>query len=186
MTDRLTLREFVAADEPAVHAYASDPAVTRFMVWGPNTAEDTRAFLAHAMATSQTRPRTNFDLAVVNTATKQLIGGAALQLSDGDSRRGEIGYVLHHDHWSKGYATEVAEALLRYGFEDLGLQRITATCDPGNIASARVLQKVGLRFERRISGHLLVRGSWRDSLLFGCSPTPYRQSSSVHPVRLGG
>ena len=172
LIERLTLREFVDADTAAVHAYAADPTVTRFMAWGPNTAEDTRAFVGNAIATSQAHPRTNFDLAVVHTATKELIGGAALQLTDSDLLHGEIGYILHRDHWSQGYGTEVAKALLEFGFQDLGLQRVTATCDPDNIGSARVLEKSGLQYERRISGHLLVRGSWRDSLLFSCSPTP--------------
>lgn len=167
-SSRLTLRELAMADEAAVHTYASDPEVTRFMVWGPNTAEETRTFVTRAVATAQTQPRTNFDLAVVVTETQTLIGGAALRLTD--EHAGEIGYVLHRDHWSKGYGTEVAKALLQFGFQDLGLHRIIATCDPDNAASVRVLQKAGLQFERRISDHLMVRGSHRDSLVFGSVP----------------
>lgn len=167
-TEHLTLRELTPADEAAVHAYASDPEVTRFMIWGPNTTEDTRTFVTRAVATAQTQPRTNFDLAVVITETQTLIGGAALRLTD--QHTGEIGYVLHRDHWSKGYGTEVAKALLQFGFRDLGLERITATCDPDNDASARVLQKAGLQFERRVSDHLVVRGSFRDSLFFSSVP----------------
>ena len=52
------------------------------------------------------------------------------------------------------------------GFNSLGLERITATCDPQNLASVRVLEKAGLRQEGRLRGHLLVRGARRDSLLF--------------------
>ena len=166
-TERLTLRELTPADAPSVHRYASDPAVTEFMVWGPNSAEDTRSFIAHAIATSQELPRTNFDLAVVHTATQALIGGAALRI--GDHRGGEIGYVLHRAHWTKGYGTEIAKALLQLAF-DLGLTRVAATCDPDNHASARVLQKAGLHFEKRIDDHLVVRGVRRDSLLFVGAP----------------
>ncbi len=168
-TERLTLREFTPADERAVHSYAADPAVTRFVAWGPNTAGDTREFITNAIATSKTRPRTDFDLAVVHTDTQTLIGGAALRVTESEMREGEIGYVVHRDHWSRGYATEVAEALLQFAFSELGLQRVSATCDPENHASARVLEKVGMIMERRLTGHLLVRGSLRDSLLFGCS-----------------
>lgn len=169
-TERLTLREFAPADEPAVHAYASDPVVTRFMVWGPNTIDDTRSFIANAIATSKAQPRNNFDLAVICSETQALIGGAALQVLDNEPHNGEIGYILHRDHWSKGYGTEVAKALLQLAFANVGLHRVMATCDPENRASARVLQKAGMHVERRIAGHLLVRGSWRDSLVFGRSP----------------
>lgn len=168
LTERLTLREFLPADEPAVHSYAADPLATRFLIWGPNTADETRTFLSDAIAASLEQPRTSYDLAVVETATHTLIGGAALRLSGSELRNGEIGYVLHRDHWSKGYGTEVAKALLQFAFDDLGLRHISATCDPDNDASAKVLQKAGLRFERRIENHLLVRGAARDSLLFGC------------------
>jgi RimJ/RimL family protein N-acetyltransferase len=170
-TERLTLRDFMAADEAAVHSYASDPVVTRFLIWGPNTVEDTRTFIADAMAAAQLRPRRSFDLAVVETGTQALIGGAALRLSEDDLSDGEIGYALHRGHWSRGYGTEAAKGLLQFGFRELGLRRIMATCDPDNPASARVLQKAGLQYERRISNHLLVRGCWRDSLLFVCSST---------------
>lgn len=165
LSERLTLREFVIADEAAVHAYASDPVVTRFMVWGPNSAEETRRFIAEAIANSTSPERRAFDLAITGSQTKTLIGGAALRVLEPEDH-GEIGYVLHRDYWSRGYATETAQALLRFGFDELGLRRISATCDPDNHASARVLQKAGLQFDRRIPHHLCVRGEWRDSLLF--------------------
>lgn len=162
---RLTLRDFVAADEAAVHAYASDPVVTRFLVWGPNTAEDTHRFIRDAIACSQAPERTNFDLAVVHTESRKLIGGAAIRVTDAERHEGEIGYVFSRDVWSRGYATEAAEALLRFGFDHLGLRRITATCDAGNHASAKVLQKAGMHLEDNVS--VSVRGAWRDCLLFG-------------------
>lgn len=169
LSERLILREFDIADEAAVHGYASDPVVTRFMVWGPNSAEETRRFIAEAIANSQSPDRRAFDLAIVASRTQTLIGGAALRVLAPEQGHGEIGYVLHRDYWSQGYATESTQALLRFGFDELGLRRISATCDPDNHASARVLQKAGLQFERRIPHHLCVRGEWRDSLMFACT-----------------
>ncbi len=89
-----------------------------------------------------------------------------MSVTNVEHRRGEIGYVLHPDFWSKGLATEAAQMLLRFGFEQLQLRRISATCHPDNHASARVLQKAGLTFEGRMRSHLFVRGEWRDSLLY--------------------
>ncbi|WP_422743618.1 GNAT family N-acetyltransferase [Mycobacterium sp. WMMD1722] len=164
--DRLVLREFVETDENAVHSYASDPVITKFMDWGPNRIEDTRAFLREAVTHVGTKPRRNFDLAVVDIDSQALIGGAALSVTNAEHRRGEIGYVLHRTFWSKGLATEAARMLLRFGFEDLQLHRIYATCHPDNRASSRVLEKAGLEFEGRLRSHVFVRGTWRDSLLF--------------------
>jgi ribosomal-protein-alanine N-acetyltransferase len=169
LSDRLILRELVVTDEAAVHAYAADPVVTRFMVWGPNSTDETHRFITEAIADSQSPDRKLFDLAIVHRESQTLIGGAALRILDPEQGHGEIGYVLNRDYWSRGYATETAHALLRFGIDGLGLRRISATCDPENHASARVLQKAGLQFERRIPHHLCVRGEWRDSLLFACA-----------------
>jgi ribosomal-protein-alanine N-acetyltransferase len=164
--DRLILREFVETDENAVHSYASDPMVTQFMDWGPNSIEDTRAFLREVLGQGRTPPRTSFDLAMVDIESQALIGSAALSVTNVEHRRGEIGYVLHPDSWSKGLATEAARMLLRLGFAELQLRRISATCHPDNHASSRVLEKAGLVFEGRMRSHLFVRGEWRDSLLY--------------------
>lgn len=165
-SERLMLRDFVETDEDAVHAYASDPLVTRFMGWGPNSPEDTRTFLCAAIEQAAAPVRTNFDLAITAVDSGSLLGGAALSVTSVENRRAEIGYVLQRDHWSKGLATEAATMLLRFGFGQLALRRISATCDPENLASSRVLQKAGLLFEGRMRSHLRVRGLWRDSLLY--------------------
>jgi [ribosomal protein S5]-alanine N-acetyltransferase len=78
----------------------------------------------------------------------------------------ELGYIFHRDVWSQGYATEAAGLLLLFGFNRLRLRRIAATCHPDNIASARVLEKIGMQREARLRSHLFVRGAWRDSLLY--------------------
>ncbi|MEH3139854.1 MAG: GNAT family protein [Mycobacterium kyogaense] len=166
LSRRLMLREFVDTDEASVHAYASDPIVTTFMEWGPNSVEDTRAFLRAAIDHAASPVRADYDLAITDVRSGAVLGGAALSVTNTEHRRGEIGYVLHRDHWSQGLATETAVMLLRFGFDELGLRRISATCHPENRASARVLQKAGLVFEGRMRSHMLVRGHWRDSLLY--------------------
>lgn len=79
-TDRLVLREFARADFAAVHSYASDPLVTQFMDWGPNTESDSRGFLNTVMARAADRPRTVFELAVVATAGGVLVTATNLSL----------------------------------------------------------------------------------------------------------
>jgi [ribosomal protein S5]-alanine N-acetyltransferase len=77
-----------------------------------------------------------------------------------------MGFVLARSRWRNGYATEAAAALLRFGFQNLALHKVSATCDPANGGSARVLAKIGMRPEGHLHDHLHIRGQWRDRLLF--------------------
>jgi RimJ/RimL family protein N-acetyltransferase len=77
-----------------------------------------------------------------------------------------MGYLIAPAAQGRGYATEAAQALLDFGLTGGGLHRITATCDPENAASARVLEKIGMTREGRLRDHFLIRGAWRDRLLY--------------------
>jgi ribosomal-protein-alanine N-acetyltransferase len=175
-TSRLLLREFRVRDQAAVHAFASDPDVTQYTEWGPNSPEDTAAFLAQAVHDAKAQPRTRFALAVVDRADSMLIGSVALNVTSRAHRRGETGYVLAQTRWGHGFATEAATAMLQFAFDGLDLHKVAATCDPDNVASNRVLTKIGMRREGHLHDHLLVRGRWRDRYLFaavaGLQPAP--------------
>jgi RimJ/RimL family protein N-acetyltransferase len=163
---RLTLREFAATDEAPLHAFVSDPEVTRVTAWGPNAPEDTRAFLDGVLADARSSRRERYALAAVETASRRLLGSVELSVESREHRRGELGFVFDPAHWGHGYATEATGLLLQFGFESLELHRIAATCHPENRASARVLEKAGMSFEGRMRGHMRVRDGWRDSLLY--------------------
>jgi [ribosomal protein S5]-alanine N-acetyltransferase len=166
VTSRLLLRELSESDLGAVHGYAGDPAVTRFMDWGPNSPADTAAFLASVLRAATTAPRPAYTLAVVVRATGDLAGAVNLEVTSAEHRRGAMGYVLARSHWGNGYATEAAAAILRFGLGEAGLHKIVATCDPENEASAHVLTKIGMQREGYLREHLLIRGQWRDRLTF--------------------
>ena len=160
---RLTLRDFVLEDWAAVHEWAVLPEAIRFQAWGPNTPEETRAHVQRAIQATQQQPRTDYTLAAVLDATGRVIGSGSLLVRSERFRTGEIAYILHPDFWNQGFGTEIALSLLGFGFEQLHLHRIAATCDPRNIASGRVLQKAGLTYEGRLRQTLLIRDGWRDS-----------------------
>ncbi|MER3451618.1 MAG: GNAT family N-acetyltransferase [Thermus sp.] len=178
--DRLLLREFQPSDLVDVHLYAGDPFVTRYMTWGPNTSEETRAFLEQVMQLAREEPRMTYELAVTLRDTGELIGGAGLRVHSVEHRNGDIGYILRRDCWGRGYATEAARLLLHFGFDRLGLHRIWATCDPENIASIRVLQKIGMQWEGRIRHQHLVRGRWRDSELYAILKDEWRGMTALN------
>ena len=91
----------------------------------------------------QDDPRLEYYLAVALGDSRQLIGFARLGMSG--VRAGKLGYAIAHEHQGKGYATDAARTLIRYGFESLGLHRITAAIGPDNIASVAVVNALGFR-----------------------------------------
>lgn len=165
-TDRLYLREFKEEDWSAVHKYASLEHVSRNQPWGPNTIEETKAFVEEALADSAKSPRTRYIFAIVLKESKELIGAVEITIRSVANKSGEIGYIVNPDHWGKGIATEAASMMIGFGFGKLGLHRIYATCAPGNKGSRKVLEKLGMRFEGRMRDHILLKDGWRDSELF--------------------
>ena len=168
LTERLRLREFVVEDHEAVHRYASDPEATRYMDWGPNDPKATEVFLAQAQASAAYVPRSRYALAIVRRELNELIGSVELQVTDQENGYGVLGYVLGRDWWGQGYATEAAAGMLRYGFVELRLGSISATCDPDNAASAAVLKRIGMHQVGHLHHHVYTRGEWRDRLQFAC------------------
>ncbi|MBO0871137.1 MAG: GNAT family N-acetyltransferase [Micromonosporaceae bacterium] len=166
VTARLLLRELTDADHASVHGPATDPEVTRYTDWGPNTPQATAAFLAEAQRTAARRPRTHFTLAVVERRDGGLIGTVGLGVTSPEQHRGQMGYWVARPHWGCGYATAAARSVLDFAFDQLKLHKVVATCDPENAASARVLEKIGMQREGYLRGDRLIRGQWRDRLLF--------------------
>ena len=165
-TERLVLREFTKGDWQAVHEYASDPEVVCHVEWGPNTEKETRDFIKRAMASYREKPRCGYQFAVILKEEDRLIGACGLHVSNRDHREAWIGYCFNRHYWGKGYATEAARRLVTFGFDELKLHRIFATCDPQNERSVRVLKKTRMQREGRFREHKWVKRRWRDSLLY--------------------
>jgi len=177
-TPRLILREFADDDATAVHAYAADAEVVRHLDWGPNTPEDTVQFLAMARATRDAVSRTAYHLAIVLQAAGRLVGGCRIEIRSLANESGDVGYVLDRQVWGQGYATEATRALVGFGFESLALHRIWATCDVHNAASARVLEKLGMRQEGYLRHNVRRKGEWRDSYLYAIIEPDWRGGSA--------
>jgi RimJ/RimL family protein N-acetyltransferase len=170
-TKQLELRDFREEDIEAVHAYRSDPQVTRLMFFGPDTIEDTREYLSSMVEAQSADPRRVWELAVVRVRDSRVIGGCDLTLDE--SHQADLGYILSREAWGRGYGTEIARALVERSFSDLGVRRIFATCDRENEASRRVLIKAGLRFESVIERHKYTKDRWWDSELYGLTSSQW-------------
>ena len=163
-TDRLRLRDFTNDDYDAIHAYASDGEVTRYMFFGPRTEAETREYLGRMLASQRATPRMIWELAVVRLADERLIGGCDLTLIHADEA--DLGFILSRGVWGCGYATEAARALVRAAFDELRVARVVATCDVDNHASAHVLGKAGLHRDGTLERHKFAKGVWWTSYLY--------------------
>jgi RimJ/RimL family protein N-acetyltransferase len=131
------------------------------MIWGPNTEGETQAYVERMSEMQRQSPRTVYERAMTLASDGTLIGGVGLHVeSDGV---GEIGYCLNPKYWRMGFASEAAREMLRFGFADLGLHRIYATCRPANVGSAAVMKSIGMTYEGHLREHLFAKGKWHDS-----------------------
>ncbi|MBP1996206.1 GNAT family N-acetyltransferase [Paenibacillus eucommiae] len=176
--NRVYLREFIFTDWKDVQKYASQAIVCRFQPWGPNNEEQTQAYVNQILEDSKKAPRTRFVFAIIEQSTGNMIGAGEFNIKSTTNKSGEIAYIVHPDYWGKGIATEVAKLLVNFGFKEFHLHRIYATCDPRNIGSAKVLQKVGMTQEGKLRGALLIKDGWRDSLIFGILEYEWETMSS--------
>ena len=165
-TPRLTLRPFRPDDAPDVRRLAGDPAVAAKTLNIPHPYDEGVAetwIAGHQEAYDAGRL---VSLAVTRTEDGALLGAVSLELTP-EHVRGELGYWIGRAHWGRGYATEAAEALMRFGFEMLRLVRVTAHIMSSNPASGRVLLKIGMAREGRLPRHVRKNGVFEDVELFG-------------------
>lgn len=159
-TARLTIRMMRAADTQRFIEYRNDPEVARYQDWDVPFTE--------AMATRLIRSQEQYDGPVddfiVQLAIEvdgEVVGDLAVGLFD-SARQATLGYSIMTSEQRKGLATEAAQATIAALFEQAGVHRIVATVDPENVASRRVLEKLGFRFEGRSLRSAFVRGEWAD------------------------
>jgi ribosomal-protein-alanine N-acetyltransferase len=168
-TARLRLRPPALDDLEAVYAYASDPAVVRYMGWPRHTSRGmTRAFLRSRAVEFAERGTGTF-LVELDGA---VIGSTGLHLYD--DAPAATGYIVVRSHWGHGYATEATLAMIALAREN-GLPRVEAGCHPDNAASIRVLEKCGLRRDATLPAHMVfpnLSGAMTDLLLYSIEFAP--------------
>ena len=166
-TDRLELRPFTVDDLDDAYRYMSDPAIVRYLYWEVRDRAEVRAFLAErALQGTLDREGDRLYLALVLPVTGQVIGEVMLHWSSREHRQGEIGFVLGPDFHGKGYAREAALVALELGFDLLGLHRIVGRCDANNVASASLMERLGMRREAHFIHDEFFKGEWGDTLVY--------------------
>jgi RimJ/RimL family protein N-acetyltransferase len=167
LTERLELRPFREDDLDAFHAIQSRPDVVRYLYWEPRTRDEAHDMLARRQReVAIEREGDGLHLAADLRGTEILVGHFNLYFASEVHRQGEIGFVVHPDHHGRGYATEGARVMLRFGFEELRLHRIIGRCDARNLASARVMERLGMRREAHLVENEFVKGEWTDEFTY--------------------
>lgn len=176
MSGEVRLRPIRFEDWAEVHEWMRRPEVSRYQPWDVTTEEDTRRSVQQGVDAWAARPQLVF--AYVARMDGATVGTGQLSITNREHRRAEFGYNVDPRAWGRGVATAIGRELLRIGFEEQGMHRIEATCDPRNVASARVLEKLGLRFEGRIRENYLLPDGWRDSDVRGMLATEWRDRTA--------
>jgi RimJ/RimL family protein N-acetyltransferase len=146
VTDRLILRPFYIDDSPRVQELAGDQAVAEMTLNIPHPYQDGMAELWISTHQESFKNESSITLAITLKETDQVIGAIELDLNR-KHHFGELGYWVGKPYWNQGYCTEAAKEVVRYGFENLELNRIQARTMVNNLASARVMEKIGMRRE---------------------------------------
>ena len=146
-SEHIVLRPFEQEDWHAVYEWDADPDVVTYLTYSAaSTQEEARAKILRYQAQADQEPRMQYAWVIALPQNNQAVGEIDLKLRP-DRLSATVAYRIHPDHRGRGYTTEALRSVMRFGFETLGLHRIKGTADSGNLASRRVLEKGGLRFE---------------------------------------
>jgi ribosomal-protein-alanine N-acetyltransferase len=162
-TERLVIRPFQKSDYQDLYEYLSLPETYRFETGKPISLNKAKKFC------KERAKGTNFWAATLKDS-KKLIGHISLFAAGPKFlRTWEIGYIFNPSFQNKGYASEAAQAIIKYAFTELGAHRIVGHCSPDNIPSWKVLEKCGMKREGLLKKNFLLRNDtsgypiWLDS-----------------------
>ena len=179
-TRRLILRSFKLDNWQALFEYLSDPKTYEYEPGNPIDE-------AEAKAISNQRSKSDDFIAVALKDTGTLIGQLSFKQTEPlELKCWELGYIFRAKYQGKGFATEAAVAIVKYGFQKLPVHRIVANCNPENMASWRVLERAGFRREGYLRKNIFFRKTpegepkWTDTLEYAMLESDALGLESVH------
>jgi len=177
VSQRLVLRRYTHDDIPDVLRLASHPSFARVISENTHaTEEDIRKYIDLQISYQPFEKDKVFELAVERKEDGKVIGLVGFICRD--HRQGEIGWALGVEHRGQGYATEAARALMDYGFNSLGRHRIHADTSSDNLASWRIMERLGMRREALLRGSAYEEGKWVDRYIYGMLADEWRDTGA--------
>jgi len=182
-TERIILRKMSLNDAKDMFEYAQDSEVSKYTGWYThNSIQDTKLFLQYTINNYKNNHISNWG--IVHKAEEKFIGTAGFIDWNIEHSRAEIGYTLSGKYWRKGYMTEVVNAIIYFGFTTMMLNRIEAKCVIENIASARVMEKVGMKYEGILRQCMFVKGKYRDLKIYSILKEEFSATKYDYPINI--
>ena len=183
-TDRLVLRRFTKrdVDNVADAVLSSLPELEKYLPWAHSgySRDDAAAYIRDSIQSWKERKAFDFSIRLRSDPDTHL-GNISIWHVSRLARTGEIGYWIRTDRTTNGIATEATEALMRLGFDLLGMHQIVLRIAVGNRASERVAEKLGFVREGVLREELLIRGTWTDHTLYSILEHEFRVLSARAP-----
>ena len=163
-SERLLLKEIDWGDVSDIHKLHSFPEVDKYNTLGlPKDINETKELIRPFIKEQTVEKRKLYFWKVIIKETQEFIGIAGMNLSLNEFRLGEIYCKILPSNWNNGYATEISKTLIKSGFEKFKLHKIEAGVATENIASIKVLEKLGMTREGLRRKILPIRGQWKDN-----------------------
>jgi RimJ/RimL family protein N-acetyltransferase len=175
LTSRLNIRPFEAADIDDLFEFHSRPDVVQYLYWHARSRSEVQEVLQKRIDSKTMRGEgERLVLAVELIETGKVIGDLYLMWRSQEHQQGEIGFVFNPDYQGQGYATEASKVLLSIGFMEFGFHRIFGRCDARNVASYKLVERLGMRREAHFVQNELFKGEWGDELVYAILQDEWR------------
>lgn len=173
-TSRLILRKLKLSDAKDMYEYASDPQVSKYMVWDTHPSINcTKEFLKFVRKTYKSGGAESW--AVTLRDSGKMIGTCGFYRIDGRHRNSEIGYAMNRKYWGQGLMTEAVNAVIEFGFKKLKLNRVQANCRLENKGSEKVMIKCGMKYEGIMRELVFTKGKFHDLKVYAVLKKDSRQ-----------
>jgi [ribosomal protein S5]-alanine N-acetyltransferase len=172
-TERLILRPFELRDAQAVQHFASDFEIAKTTLSIPHPYPDGAAEAWIESLAPLAEKGRSYTFAITLRESGELIGCIGLNVHP-EHARGEIAYWIGRPHWGRGYVTEAAREIVAFGFHELQLNRIYALAFTSNPGSYRVMEKIGMKYEGTLVGHVRKWESFMDLVSYGMTRTDHQ------------
>lgn len=164
-TERLVLRDITIEDKQSIFDYRSDAEANKFQSWIPETLEEVESFIQRNNSEFNT-PESWYQLLIAHKETKDVIGDIGIHFLGSENLQVELGITLNTSFQRQGYASEALKGVISFLFNDLNKHRITASIDPDNTDSIKLMERIGLRKEGHFVKSLFWKNNWVDDVIY--------------------
>jgi len=177
--NNLIFRLISISDLEAIHQLHKFPEVDRYNTLGiPKNIEETKSIIHSWVKDNEKKEIQNYTFAIELNSSKKFLGLFGLKLGSKKYQNAEVWFKIHPDFWGKGIATDSLNCILDFGFHTLKLHRIGGGCAVDNIASSKVMEKVGMIKEGRHRKILPLESGWSDNFEYAIIDTDIRKMAN--------